>query len=178
MCTHALLLTIFSESLLLLFLKNSFIDLFISKCAGSLVLRGLFCSCSKCWLLSSFGARASHCSDFSCRRARAPGHSGFSSSQCGLVVSAPGLYSPGSVAAAHGPSCSATCGIFLDQELNPCLLHWQADSTEPPGKPHPLLFGVANASIRSNISRCLCPPSPNGPNWLRILFFSGPNSLS
>ena len=28
-------------------------------------------------------------------------------------------------------------GIFLTQELNPCLLHWQADSftTEPPGRP-------------------------------------------
>ena len=29
---------------------------------------------------------------------------------------------------AHGPSCSATCGIFPDQGLNPCPLHWQADS--------------------------------------------------
>ena len=28
-------------------------------------------------------------------------------------------------------------GIFLDQGLNPCLLHWQEDTftTEPPGKP-------------------------------------------
>ena len=24
-------------------------------------------------------------------------------------------------------SCSATCEIFLDQGLNPCLLHWQVD---------------------------------------------------
>ena len=29
---------------------------------------------------------------------------------------------------AHGPSCSAACGIFLDQGSNPCPLHWQADS--------------------------------------------------
>ena len=29
---------------------------------------------------------------------------------------------------AHGPSCSAACGIFPDQGLNPCPLHWQADS--------------------------------------------------
>ena len=36
----------------------------------------------------------------------------------------------------HGLSCSAVCGNFLDQESNPSLLHWQADSTaEPPGKP-------------------------------------------
>ena len=29
---------------------------------------------------------------------------------------------------AHGLSCSTACGIFLDQGLNLCLLHWQADS--------------------------------------------------
>ena len=34
----------------------------------------------------------------------------------------------GSVVVAHGPSCSAACGIFPDQGLNPCPLHWQADS--------------------------------------------------
>ena len=33
-----------------------------------------------------------------------------------------------SVVVAHGPSCSMGCGIFPDQRLNPCLLHWQADS--------------------------------------------------
>ena len=32
-----------------------------------------------------------------------------------------------SVVVAHGCSCLAACGIFLDQELNPCALHWQAD---------------------------------------------------
>ena len=34
----------------------------------------------------------------------------------------------GSVVVAHGPSCSAACGIFPDQGSNPCRLHWQADS--------------------------------------------------
>ena len=29
---------------------------------------------------------------------------------------------------AHGLSCSVACGIFLDQGLNPCSLHWKADS--------------------------------------------------
>ena len=29
---------------------------------------------------------------------------------------------------AHGLNCSVACGVFLDQDLNPCLLHWQADS--------------------------------------------------
>ena len=28
----------------------------------------------------------------------------------------------------HGVSFSTACGIFPDQGLNPCLLHWQADS--------------------------------------------------
>ena len=34
----------------------------------------------------------------------------------------------GSVFVAHGLSCSVACGIFLDQELNLCPLHWQVDS--------------------------------------------------
>ena len=36
--------------------------------------------------------------------------------------------STGSVAVAHGLSCSVARGIFLDQGSNPCPLHWQADS--------------------------------------------------
>ena len=51
------------------------------------------------------------------------------SSRCvGSVVVAHGLQSAGSVVVAHGLSCSVTCGIFQDQALNPCPLHWQADS--------------------------------------------------
>ena len=34
----------------------------------------------------------------------------------------------GSVVVAHGPSCSAACGILPDQGSNPCPLRWQADS--------------------------------------------------
>ena len=58
-----------------------------------------------------------------------------SSSQCaGLSLSRPlllrttGSRRAGSVAVAHGPSCSAACGILPDQGSNPCPLHWQADS--------------------------------------------------
>ena len=54
---------------------------------------------------------------------------GFSS--CGTrasVVVACGLQSTGSVVVAHRLSCSVVCGIFLDQGLNPCPLHWQVDS--------------------------------------------------
>ena len=44
------------------------------------------------------------------------------------VVAAPDRWSTGAVVEAHGPSCSAACGIFLDQGSNPCPLHWQVDS--------------------------------------------------
>ena len=43
-------------------------------------------------------------------------------------VGSTGSRRAGSVVVAHGPSCSAACGIFLDQGSNPCPLHWQADS--------------------------------------------------
>ena len=46
----------------------------------------------------------------------------------GSVVVAHGLQSAGLVVVAHGLSCSAACGIFLDQGSNLCHLHWQADS--------------------------------------------------
>ena len=60
---------------------------------------------------------------------------GHSSSRCvGLSLSRPlllrstGPRRAGSVVVAHGPSCSAACGIFPDQGSNPCPLHWQAGS--------------------------------------------------
>ena len=41
------------------------------------------------------------------------------------VVASCGLQSTGSVVATHGLDCFSACGIFPDQGLNPCLLHWQ-----------------------------------------------------
>jgi len=38
------------------------------------------------------------------------------------------LWCPGSVVVVHRLSCSMACGLFLNWGLNPCLLHWQADS--------------------------------------------------
>ena len=38
------------------------------------------------------------------------------------------LWLLGSVAVTHGLSCSAACGIFLDQESNTRLLHWQVEA--------------------------------------------------
>ena len=49
------------------------------------------------------------------------------SGTCASVAVAPGLSSTGSVAAVLRLSCSTACGIFPDQGLNLCLLHWQAD---------------------------------------------------
>ena len=46
----------------------------------------------------------------------------------GSAVAAPGLWSTGSTAMAHGLGCSVARGIFPDQGLNPCPLHWQAGS--------------------------------------------------
>ena len=53
-----------------------------------------------------------------------------SSSRCtGLSLTRPlplrgtGSRRAGSVVVAHGPSCSAACGIFPDQGSNPCPLH-------------------------------------------------------
>ena len=73
---------------------------------------------------------------------------GHSSSQCvGLSLSWPlllrstGSRREGSAIVAHGPSCSAACGIFPDQGSNPCPLRWQADSQplRHQGSPGPFL---------------------------------------
>ena len=45
-----------------------------------------------------------------------------------LLLQSMGSRWAGSVVVAHGLSCSAACGIFLDQASNLCPLHWQADS--------------------------------------------------
>ena len=76
-------------------------------------------------------------------RARAPGCAG--PRVCGTGASAGaagGLQSRGWALGAHGLSCSLACGIFPDQEWNPCPLHWQEDSLPlgPPGKLSKVVF--------------------------------------
>ena len=44
-----------------------------------------------------------------------------------LLLRSTGSRCAGSVVVAHGPRCSAACGIFPDQGSNPCPQHWQAD---------------------------------------------------
>ena len=83
---------------------------------------------------ASRGYSSLQCAGFSLRwllLLRSTGCRRADSSSCGAwvsVVVARGLWSTGSVVVAHGLSCSAACGIFPDQGLNPCPLHWQADS--------------------------------------------------
>ena len=78
---------------------------------------------------------------------------GHSSSRCaGLSLSRPLLLrSTGSrracsVVVAHGPSCSAACGIFPDQGSNPCPLRWQADSQPLRHQGSPVLYFLKTAS--------------------------------
>ena len=80
---------------------------------------------------------------------------GHSSSRCaGLSLSRPlllrstGSRCAGSVVVAHGPSCSAACGILPNQGSNPCPLHWQADSQplRHQGSPSMTLFNKRKKS--------------------------------
>ena len=113
---------------------------------------------------------------------------GHSSSWCtGLSLSRPlllwstGSRRAGSVVVAHGPSCSAACGIFPDQGSNPCALHWQADSQPPRHQGSPLglvLFQPLKALLPP------ASPSPHQPprqmashhSILLLLQFRGPGS--
>ena len=75
---------------------------------------------------------------------------GHSSSRCAslslsrpLLLRSTGSRRACSVIVAHGPSCSAACGIFPDQASNPCpALAGRLSTTAPPGKPWEGLFKV------------------------------------
>ena len=66
-------------------------------------------------------------------------------------VADPGLDSTtGSVIVAHGLSCSAACGIFPGQGLNPHPLHWQVDSLPLSHQGSPaLLFLLLHVCVQS-----------------------------
>ena len=95
-----------------------FIYLFVAVLGLRFYVRA-FSSCGKWGATLDHGARASH--------------------YRGLSLRSTGSRRAGSVIVAHGPSCSAACGIFPDQGSNPYPLHWQADSQplrhqgSPPG---------------------------------------------
>ena len=83
---------------------------------------------------------------------------GHSSSRCAglsplrpLLLQSTSSRRADSVVVAHGPSCSAACGIFPDQASNPCPLHWQADyqPLRHQGNPLILLIILTNISFTS-----------------------------
>ena len=88
---------------------------------GSPLLLGLFSSCGE-WRLLFVAVRrlltvvASLVAEHRVQGTRAS------------VVVACGLQSTGLIVEVHRFSCSTSCGIFPNQGLNLCLLHWQADS--------------------------------------------------
>ena len=84
------------------------INLFIFGCVGSSFLCEGFLQLRRAGATLHHGAWASHCR--------------------GLSLWSTGSRRAGSVVVAHGPSCSAACGILPDQGSNPCPLHRQADS--------------------------------------------------
>ena len=53
----------------------------------------------------------------------------------------------------HRLSCFTACGIFLDQVLNPCLLHWQVDSLplNPQESPKFLDLNYCTMVIKENV---------------------------
>ena len=79
-----------------------------------------------------------------------------------LLLRSTGSRHAGSAIVAHGPSCSAACGILPDQDSNPCPLHWQADSQplRHQGSPivlfDPLVFWVERCYIYSQFLLILC----------------------
>ena len=108
------------------------------------------------------------------------GHS--SSRYAGLALSRPLLLQStssrraGSVVVAHGPSCSAACGIFPDQGSNPCPLHWQADSQplRHQGSPKPAILFKTSFPFRNkkdfilpSVKLLPCPSFLLSPNFLK-----------
>ena len=120
-----LVLVLFYLFYFLIFFKKLFIYLFILGCVGSPFLWGLSP------VAASGGHSSSRCAGLSLSRP--------------LLLRSTGSRRAGSAGVAHGPSCSAACGIFPDQGSNPCPLHRQADSQplRHQGSPIQHLFNVA-----------------------------------
>ena len=87
-----------------------------------------------------------------------------------LLLRSTGSRRAGSVIVAHGPSCSAACGIFPDQGSNPCPLHWQADSQRlrHQGSPSNILDTKSMSLAVTHISLIrICPDNLSVVYFLR-----------
>ena len=88
-----------------------------------------------------------------------------------------GCRAAGSVVVAHGPSCPAACGIFLDQELNPCPLHWQADFQPLDHQGSPMTRFLAKVKYKrieekktSHITPCVSVMCMCTRSWYKMCF--------
>ena len=100
-------------------------------------------------------------------------------SSCGSR--APWLLLAGSaVVVVHGLSCSTACGIFLDQGLNLCPLHWQVDSypLRLQGSPYMCFFFKYSSTQQSvELINRHAAAKPPVTFWHFIIFASCPQSL-
>ena len=92
----------------ILFFFKFYLFIYLWLCWVFVSVRGLFL------VVASGGHSSSWCAGLSLLRP--------------LLLWSTGSRCAGSAVVAHRPSRSAACGIFPDQGLNPCPLHWQADS--------------------------------------------------
>lgn len=69
----------------------------------------------------------------------------------GSAVVGLGLESTGSVVVAHGLCCSRASGLFPDQRLNLCPLHWLVDSSPLYHQRSPPTFLVSFVSLPSEV---------------------------
>ena len=105
----------------------TFCSFFLSGCAGSSLLRGLFSSCRERGLLSSCGPWASHLSGFPWGGAQALGCPGFGCcSRWTQQLRLPGSRAQALVVVANGLSCSTACVVFPNQGSSrvSCIGRW------------------------------------------------------
>ena len=107
------------------FMWSFFFKVYLKKCYLLMAVLGLDCCLgfsvvAARWGCSHCGVWASGCSGFSGCRAQTPERESFSS--WGAQAPEPRLSRGARL------SCSASCGVFLAQGLNPWPLHWQMDS--------------------------------------------------
>ena len=111
---------------------------FFKGCAGSSLLHGLFFSCGKQGLASSWDLPLVGVHRLLIAVVSLVAKQGLLGTQASEVA-VPRHWSPGSIAVTQGLSCSVACGVLPDQGLSPCsLLAGRFFATEPSEKPCPV----------------------------------------